>query len=302
MEVDIHDLKIAPFLDYLLRFHYKSREKIWRSELKRKSEIKRISSDKNYLSDSPQAKVLKKYVDYCNSNNKQNLNLKLRTKTTSSVINEISFFINQGVQFLNAAEQSDIYSKPLLLYYAYLQLLKGLITSVFEVDWSEPFYTSHGLSRMEAFKPPFSYKIKTSGLLFLGIAAFGFSNTYNHFEINREVQLETCLNAAKAKPVGGIVSPYTMHPIGFLNGYITLFIMSELARYKPDIWHKLLNDQIQNLEDHISIHPGLFIRNIHEFFSIHEDAMRWTIPQFFTIWMKRDEYPGSLRKSWRMDQ
>lgn len=197
-------------------------------------------------------------------------------------------FLKQAQNFGKLAKDSLPEVKPLLLYYAENQLFAFFINSIFHFDGSSK---GHGLSMngdsyenigIEFQKSGFFQRIVNSYTIlgapwvfspFRKTSSGGFESSDNEFSINNQPVLSLkrlieLKNHVKPDPYGYVFDQ---------TDFLFLFLASSLARYKPDIWHSIVNgenrDEIAYFKQTFSRYEKLWDRLLDILYSMYHGEL-----------------------------
>jgi len=171
-------------------------------------------------------------------------------KEIREIASKASIYFLQGYEMYKTSLEMDINSSPIIEYYALLQIVKGVIMLELKVE-PEEFFSAHGLKRKKKDASPdvvHQAKIQTHGVfaaLLIRCTDYlekddGTKNfTMDEYYDNYFPSLKEMINQKDNR--------------GILNVFIFSWMLSEVARYKPEKWKKICegidNKWIVNIDD-----------------------------------------------------
>ena len=203
-------------------------------------------------------------------------------------------FLKQAQNFGKLAKEAITEVKPLLLYYAENQLFAFFIYSIFHFDGPSK---GHGLSMVgdsyenigiEFQKSGFfqriinSYSILNASWIFSPFKITGggtLEDTNSKFSITKKPsillkELIELKNHAKPNPDGDILDQCD---------FLFLFLASSLSRYKPDLWHAIVNgekgDEIAYFKQSFSRFEKLWDRLLNTLYSLYHGNNPYSLLQ-----------------------
>ena len=193
-------------------------------------------------------------------------------------------FLKQAHNFGKLATNAVIEVKPLLLYYAENQLFAFFIYSIFH--FNNPS-RGHGLSMSGNTYDNIGINIEKSGFFQRMINAYTIlgapwifspckrtsSNGIEELDGENAFTKEPTISLKKLIEIKNNSKP---NPDGYILDqidFIFLFLASSLARYKPDIWHAIVNGEhggeIAYFKQSFTRFESLWTRLIHTLYSIY---------------------------------
>lgn len=151
-----------------------------------------------------------------------------------------SLYFRQGKELLRSAQDISEFSRPILDYYAYLQIIKGVIILNFEINDSN-FLSYHGIvpdrNANYQYITPRVKKFGVLQLLLISLTHLHENSDHNNyikkFTHDVRITLEECIDMIK-----GI---YEVIPL-----YIFLWSLSFLVRYSPEKWQLILSGRSED--------------------------------------------------------
>ncbi len=171
-------------------------------------------------------------------------------KEIRDIASKASIYFLQGYEMYKTSLEMDINSSPIIEYYALLQIVKGVIMLELKVE-PEEFFSAHGLKRKKKDVSPdvvHQAKIQTHGVFAAllirctdylekddGTKNFTMDEYYDNYFPSLKEMIDQKDNR------------------GILNVFIFSWMLSEVARYKPEEWKKICegidNKWIVNIDD-----------------------------------------------------
>ena len=177
------------------------------------------------------------------------LTFKTRISKTDAV--EICTFIKQADEFINASQNLSILSKPILYYYAHLNLAKALIHSAIKFNSDRPLF--HGLDSLS--NNPLEASVKRNGCYILLLCCLGnkelLEESLSKTKLN-PFSLENLINPVPTfiEKASSYSNPYYSSILNKI--YVCSFIMSSIARYKPVKWRDINTTKPIDISSNIS--------------------------------------------------
>lgn len=149
----------------------------------------------------------------------------------------IKSFISQALELFEAAESMTILAKPLVVYYAHLNLIKALSYATLKFDTK--LYSMHGLEPVSG--DPYKASTKLVGFYTLFLASLG---NYKLLEENLDktkdnpFQFSNLINSFEVLTSHKLYEHFLKYT-NFLNkSFIISFMLSTVTRYQPLLWQK----------------------------------------------------------------
>ncbi|MCE7740514.1 MAG: hypothetical protein KAU62_17375 [Candidatus Heimdallarchaeota archaeon] len=241
--------------------HYSRLERTQEAKSELLKEKKRSITKINYLED----KINKKNLLQARDSNDDFADIATRA----------SIYFQQGYEMFKTSLTMNENSSPLVEYYALLQCVKGALMLHYNVKNEVFFFTHHGLNIEKKYqnKPPYiSAEVSNRGVF------YGLIVIFCNIELKGYPRIDDYL-PGKYKPVLSEV----IEGFRYLETFTGSWMLSNLVRYKPDLWQKI----IVGKEDDI-------INEIREFRGNH-------IPQLVHELLKKFGYKNTLPYKWGSD-
>ena len=211
-------------------------------------------------------------------------------------------FLKQAQNFRKFAKDAITEVKPLLLYYAESQFFAFFIYSIFHFDGPAK---GHGLSMTGNSLKNIGIKFQESGFFQRIVNTYSLLDAswiFSPLEIKDKNEIKKCENLYQITKKPTITLDklielkdqcrpnYYGHDFDQLD-FLFIFLASSLARYKPDLWHTIVNgdkgNQIAYFKQSFSRFEKLWDRLFDVLYSLYRG--RNYIPTFYTMDEERIE-------------
>lgn len=201
-------------------------------------------------------------------------------------------FLKQAQNFGKLAKDAIIEVKPLLLYYAENQLFAFFIHSIFHFDGPS---RGHGLSMIGTDLDDIGIEFQKSGFFQRIVNSYSILNApgiFSSLKINGqggvdEIGTQYSITKTPTITLSELIELKDNSKPG-PDGYILdqfdflfLFLASSLARYKPDLWHLIVNgengNQIAYFKQSFSRFEKLWDRLLHTLYSLYHGSAPYAL-------------------------